>query len=493
MQRRLLPDLATAIALLAAVPLAIGPLFSADLFFHMASGRWILEHHGFPSTDPFSFTASGAQFPHEYAFGVLAELSTRLFGASGPKLLVATLVTTSILLVWRTLGPRESRGLVAAGALGLALVAQSYTWHQERPFHLGQVLFPTAVLVLQRWRAGARWAAWAFVPLTAAWANLHGSWLLAPALLGASAVGRVLDGWSDPAERRLGVEGGIAAVLAFLASAVSPGGFHMYDYVIRHALLHSTAGIQEWMPIDLGSTFANALVALLLLCALATGAARKRPLALLVPMLGLGLAAVRARRHAAFAGMFCAAALAELAVDLPWPAVPAALAAALGEVEARLRAWSARAGGEVLPYAALALLGYAAAQHPMSVRDGTARLDFPLGSLDVLKTLPPGPVLNRFHWGGAISYFAGTDYKVFIDGRNDPFPDQIHQDHDALVRVDLGWEERLAKYNPRYLVWEHDGLGNALLEVLACRGGWREVAHDDAGVLWEKTDWKPRP
>src|SRR5437660_358828 len=101
--RRLLPDLGTLIAFVAAIPVARASATSFDLFFHLASGRWLLEHGSFPKVDPFSLTASEPQFPHEYAFGIVAELSLRVFGAAGPELFCAALVAGGLLLAWRTL------------------------------------------------------------------------------------------------------------------------------------------------------------------------------------------------------------------------------------------------------------------------------------------------------------------------------------------------------------------------------------------------------
>ena len=43
--------------LVAAVPLlALFPLHNNDLWWHLAAGRWIVEHHAVPRTDVFSWT-----------------------------------------------------------------------------------------------------------------------------------------------------------------------------------------------------------------------------------------------------------------------------------------------------------------------------------------------------------------------------------------------------------------------------------------------------
>src|SRR5437660_503266 len=51
-----------AIALLLVVAAAaVGPIRSYDFFWHLATGRWIVEHHALPLYDP--FTLAGAHVP----------------------------------------------------------------------------------------------------------------------------------------------------------------------------------------------------------------------------------------------------------------------------------------------------------------------------------------------------------------------------------------------------------------------------------------------
>src|SRR5688500_5468671 len=118
----LLPGPAALIALVLAVRLGMSPLKHFDLFFHLAGGRFLLEH-GFTRVDPFSVTGTAGWVPHEWGFGVLCMLLVRWLGAGGPALLVAALVSANVLLLWHALGRAASgrRGLVALAALGLVL------------------------------------------------------------------------------------------------------------------------------------------------------------------------------------------------------------------------------------------------------------------------------------------------------------------------------------------------------------------------------------
>jgi hypothetical protein len=145
--RSLLPGPAALAALVLAVRLGMSPLKSFDLFFHLAGGRFVLEH-GFTRVDPFSVTGTAGWVPHEWGFGVLCVLLLRWLGAAGPALLVAVLVSANVLLLWRALNRAASghRGLLAVAALGAVLLVHAPTWPQERPYHVGHLLFTLAVL-----------------------------------------------------------------------------------------------------------------------------------------------------------------------------------------------------------------------------------------------------------------------------------------------------------------------------------------------------------
>lgn len=484
----LLPGPAALLALALAGWLGLAPLKHFDLFFHLAGGRFILEH-GFTRVDPFSLTGTAGWVPHEWGFGVLCVLLGRWLGAGGPALLVAALVSANVLLLWKALGRAASGrlGLLALSALGLVLLVHAPTWQQERPFHLGHLFFTLAVLCVQAWRAGDERVVWVFPLLGVAWANLHGSWPLGPALLCGTALGALLDA-PGPASWRRALRAAAFGVAAFLAAGLGPDGTAIYLYPLHHSMLESTQGIVEWRTLDLDVGWSWAYLALLGATLFAAGRAPSRRLASLLPAAVLGLAALKVQRHAPFAAVLLALALVEHGAQAPAAEAGAAISEAWRRLwrglDAALARWSARAGGAFWPALVLATLTVIHATRPTPMEEGVKRSRVPMAALQALRQLPPGKVLNAFVLGGPISFFAGPDYKVFIDSRNDPFPLAVHQDHLRLVWGEPGWEEALAKYDPDYLFWKVENPGNILLDNLRARGGWREQVRDGSYVLW---------
>src|SRR5262245_10171760 len=85
---------------------ALGPrlLSDPDTYSHIALGRWILEHHTVPTTDPFSATLHGT---HWVAFEWLSQIAFALAhaaaGWTGVVALTAAAVATALGLLTRFL------------------------------------------------------------------------------------------------------------------------------------------------------------------------------------------------------------------------------------------------------------------------------------------------------------------------------------------------------------------------------------------------------
>ena len=471
LRRALLPGPAAILALLFAVPIALSPVKSFDLFFHLASGRYLLAH-GFPAHDPFGATAT--HFPlHEWGFGALCALLVKSFGAAGVEVLTAACVTLAIGFTWRAI-IQHLRGIAGIGLLFLVVYAMSPTFEDERPFHLSHALFGATLLIVSRWRRGH--SPWILVPLTALWANLHGSFPIGPALLCGAAIGSLAD--ENPNPGRIARAFGIATI-AWIGAAISPGGLFTLITPIAHALLPSTQGILEWEPLIPEPGWARAFLVLFALTIAAWARAPRIRLASALPAGLLAIAAIGARRHVPLAAMALAWSAAEhIALR------PLMMPEQIARIDGALARWSSACGGGLLALVALCAIAAQALAHPASIESRLYPGRVPLRAALALKSLPPGRVLARFRLGGFVAFAAGDGHPVFIDARNDPYPAQIHADYRTLFNVEPGWERVLGAFAPRYLLWSREDGGNVLLAMLQCRGGWRTLVDEPAGTLW---------
>jgi hypothetical protein len=485
MSRWALPGLGALAALAIGLPLALRPLPALDLMFNLAEARFLLAH-GFPAQDPFSLTATAPWFPHEWLYGLAAEGALRALGGGGPGWLAGLALALGALLLWRLVVEAYGRGgLVPLGLALLALGAQAFTWEDLRAYQLGNLAFLAAVWIAQKARHGPLTWGWLLLPLSTLAANLHSSWLAGPVLLGAVALGERLAGaWST---RRLLRAWGLAG-LAVLAAALSPEGFHTCVYPLRFLVESRGQGILEWSALHLGSPSSRALLLLLGVWLVAWSRGPARPVGLLLPGAGLALVALLAQRFGPLAAVLLAVGAAEMLAAQRPPALPQGPARALARLDGWLLAWERRAGGALWVPLGFAALALALAARPAPLEERLDPDTFPLESLRALAELPPGRVLASYHLGGAVSCLCGPAYKVFIDGRNDPYPPGVHAAYRRLALLEPGWQEDLAAYGPRYVLWSKIDDRTALLEGLRLAGGFRPLVDEASGALWVRQE-----
>lgn len=173
-------------ALIGAVILALGwPLASdQDLFLHLKTGQLTAER-GFPAlTDPFGYTDTAApEETHSWLSQWLLFQTFRLGGENALRTL------NGLALAFLVLGcfgfVLERKSATAAGVTAaLVILAQSQI-HTFRPVIFGQLAGATLLFwILGPERPWTTKRGIAAALLTALWANLHGSAVLAPALVG---------------------------------------------------------------------------------------------------------------------------------------------------------------------------------------------------------------------------------------------------------------------------------------------------------------------
>ena len=156
--------------------LASGPIDERDLFWHIASGRFILTDHRLPEPDPFTYTAGTRKdVHHEWLSQVGLALCEHWFSLKGLRVLRAILTALTLAAGYLAFRRRAGRSALVPMALSiwLVLLAPNDT---IRPHLFGWLM---AVLVLgilldrpRPWNRKS-WAGCVF--LLVLWANLHSS------------------------------------------------------------------------------------------------------------------------------------------------------------------------------------------------------------------------------------------------------------------------------------------------------------------------------
>ncbi len=289
------------------------PAFDTDLWWHLATGRWIWEHGAVPRADPFDFTSaifgSAGQVVYQLTQYWLAQvllyaayLST---GLNGVVLLRAAVFTSLFFLLYRLLR-RTGAGMLLSTlvlALGVQAIVRELALVADRPQMWSSLLFVALLSLLEELRAGKRWAPFALPPLMLLWSNLHGGYILGVIVIViAAGAAQVLR--HDERKRIL-----LAAALSIAATGCNPAGFEALLSYPR-LRISSSGGVIEEVPLfryvrvlDLPKTM-PALTALLVLPLLTllprlTSLRRDDWHPILIYLLTLGLG-IKAQRHLVF-------------------------------------------------------------------------------------------------------------------------------------------------------------------------------------------------
>ena len=252
-------------------------LFYSDIWGHIAYGNWILDHHALPGEEPFVSLAEGMPVVDTAWLGqvVLAQAG-RWGGVEAYSTLFAVSMTLTYLILARVIHLQTSS--VGLSVLG-SFLAWGVNWGRHaviRPEMFGGVCFALILWLVVRSDSrrrrmqrethpeAARWTRWdqcvfwlGLPVVFAAWANMHGSFVVGFAVLGCYALGRAMEVlWRERSltsvlrdrefHRWL-----LATELAVLATLVNPYGM---DLLINTALFPSNPNlkdIMEWYSLEM--------------------------------------------------------------------------------------------------------------------------------------------------------------------------------------------------------------------------------------------------
>lgn len=457
--------------------LMVSPIGDPDLWWLLRTGRYMVETRSFPTADPFSATALGTPWVnHAWGFELLLYGVYSLGGTTGLILMQALFAVATFGLLYRFLR-RDGVGRPWALALiALGAMATRGFW-SPRP-QLVTYLFLALFWGILREHRGGRdeHLAW-LPPLTAVWVNLHGGFILGPALIALSFVAELIerafraDG-PAPDDRRLG-RLALAGVGCGLAALVNP--FHYRAILFPFQVLGDRAArdfITEWAS----PPFQHAQVLLiegllfltLLLLLLTPRPVRWGDLAALVVFTHFALQAVR---NIPLLVILLVPTLGTLLVQSSSQWMPA-LTAVLDWMRQRLVV--AVAAAAVLPLVAwwsLPLRGLEAFLPRFGVADV-----FPAGAVEFLKReRPAGTFFNDYGWGGYLIWRLYPDYRVSIDGRVALYGGTRLAEHVAVVDAHPGWRRTLDRLGYRLVLIRPRSPLAILLRALP---EW-EVLHED--------------
>lgn len=245
MSRRAWLDAAMLAVVLAAVVLvSYWRVVDTETYLRLAIGRVTAAAGPFLKEDPFLFSLPGLHWRNQEWLGDL--LLYGVHHAAGEVGLVAlklVLLGAGFTLLYRLARVHGGGPLLTATLILVALLGADRRFIERDELHL-YWLAPLYGLVLRASAQRPRIRLW-LLPLGVLWANLHGSFVLGPLMLGAAGAQALID--RDRARLRA-----LAPLLALqpLLPMISPDGPHAYGQVwdhFRYGKLYASI-ISEWRP-----------------------------------------------------------------------------------------------------------------------------------------------------------------------------------------------------------------------------------------------------
>jgi len=445
-----------------------------DYWWHLSTGRLIVDTGSVPHYDPFSFTAAGSRWiAHEWLSEVIIYRVESAVGYVGNAILfsfvaLAALFVMHRLLLKMGLSPRLALAIVAFGGL------ISLRYWTVRPQVFTWLLVAVFLHALYLYHRDGKGRLWHLPLLMLLWANLHAGYVIGLVLLGlwlaAMAAERVL--WHERRDLR---GPALTLVASFAATAVNPNGLALLTYPLTYLAPGNASFrlISEWQSPDFhqAAHLPLALGIIVLVAVGVIGSGRN--------LFRLGLAllftffALQSSRHQPlFALMFMLVVGDALLERWAW-------ARRRDERPPAARGYPAL-NWSLLAMAVLVALVMVpqmptAQVHKAANTGGTPA--YPVEGADFIRQqYPEARMFNSFVWGGYLINALYPQQRVFIDGRPDMYGDALVEDYVKVVTIQSGWQGILDRYDVDLVIIERE---SALATVLRESPAWHSAFSAD--------------
>lgn len=479
--------LVIAVLFIALLAMAVRTPADTDMWWHLATGRYILTTGQIPQTDPFSFTMRGQPWTNVQWLAQVGMYGLYQAGSyTALALAVAALVLISFAFIYAQM---EGGAFLRAFIVVMAATASSVIW-SPRPQMLSFALLAATGYILYLFRSRGINRLWLLIPMFALWGNVHGGYALGLMLLAATIAGEVMNrllpqpGSPGMSCRQIGTLAGIA-FLCGLALLASPYGLGTWALPFRTVGIRTLQGfIMEWASPDFHNLYEQPILWLILgLLAAAGFSGRRWNWTDLIVVLLFGYSAFLARRNIAALAVVIAPVLSYQVQPIlePIERWVRASGASRQQVSPRLAGILNWVIVLLVVLAALVKSGVALSprMYDRAVRDAA-----PVRAVAWLRGASPrlsGPLYNSYNWGGYLLW-ALPEEPVFVDGRTDVY-NTFLQEYVKVMFVRPGWQSVLDTYRIRTVLTERDSF---LAALLATQPQWRLAYEDDQATVWTR-------
>ncbi|MFN0199300.1 MAG: hypothetical protein ACKVT0_21330 [Planctomycetaceae bacterium] len=326
----------------------------------------------------------------------------------------------------------------------------------------------------------------------ALWANLHGSFLVGLACLGASSFGRALDVLRRSKSIRAIWHGSsfkrelLLLELAATAVLINPYGLGLYREVLSFSDASNLSDLIEWQPLTLqmkqGKIFVAVVIGLMMILRYSPRRISAREWLWLV---GLGCATLSSSRlivwWAPWAAWFFVihghAAWRSRRIETS----PVAPRMTSGK-------WTVATLGLIWIAFAYAPLGGAVLHGRLPELKKSVTRQTPLGAVEYLHAHPPrGLIFNTYEWGDYLLWAGPQDLQVFVASHAHLIPTEVWGAYIQIIELGSGWDEQLDRFGFNTIVVDKQNRGS-LIAALTNSTKWTLKLDDGVSVIFERKD-----
>jgi hypothetical protein len=451
------------------------PLLSdPDTYWHVAAGRWMIDHAAIFTTDPFSHTVAGAAWmAHEWLSEIIFAIAYQAGGWGGLVVLTGLAFAASLAILTRFL-LKYLEPVHALVFVGLAM-AMALPHIVARPFVLAMPLMVLWVAKLVEARDRQTTPSLWLLPLMTLWANMFGGFTIGIAFCFAFAAEAVLAARSKQEKSKAVRSWAIFAALAVASALITPNGIQGFvltlsvfngENLIEHIGEWQSPNFHKFQPLELWLLAGLAV-------ALHTGM-RLPPVRLLL-LLGLVHLALWYARSGELLGLLAPLILAAPLAAQWYPRADADQPSTRLDWIFRGLARPAKFGTVVIFIGCLSLITViVAGSGTLQPRNNIS----PVAAVEAArKGHLEGPVFNDYDFGG---YLIHAGIPTFIDGRSEMFGKVFVREYLDSMRSRDSLQNLLEKYR---IDWTLLRPGSSQVEVLTHLPEWQRYYVDNVAVI----------
>jgi hypothetical protein len=459
----------------------VSALLSADVWWHLRTGLWILQHHAIPHTGLFSQYSDLPWIASSWGYEVVLAAAYKLFGLRAIPILLMGLKVAMAAVTF--LLARVGRANVWIAVL-LSAIAQYVIPNLQPVPAVFSILFLglELVVLVQSRRSGELRSLFWLPLLFVVWANLHIQFVAGLFLFGAFLIALCLEhalrvaGVTFLSDRILALpltKVGAIAGISLLCTFVNPYTIHLFPDVVRG--LYSSVSFQygvEMRAMSFRRPQEFVLMLFVMAAFFALGRRRSLEVFELMALVAGTVLAFRIQRDAWIAVL---PAIAVLANGFHWERVGS-------------DAWSSFSWRQKALAAALTTTIFIAAALHLPDRTNLMNKiseNFPVKACDFITSNHlPQPLFNTYSWGGFLTWYM-PEYPVAIDSRVDLYGDEILPRYFQVITGKERLETDPSLASARTLLLERQsGMANALIKLPALSSQYRMLYSDDLAAVF---------